>query len=277
MYLQKGPKIANILCRKEQFETMSKNLAMTVILGAAMLTGGCATKKYVRNTTAPIQAKVDQVGDQTNKNSTSIDESRKEIKAVDERAETGISAAKERAMTADNHAGEAMTKANEAIGIATEARNIGTKNTSELESLRHVVNNIDDYKPVAETTVNFAFGKDKLSPDAQAALDKLAADKGAMKRFVVAVEGFTDKTGSAEFNAALSQRRANAVVNYLVTKYDIPLYRIYMVGLGSQKPADEGRNREARSKNRRVEVKIYSADQTMASRNSAADAPSTTR
>src|SRR5258708_24662231 len=94
----------------------------------------------------------------------------------------------------------------------------------------------------------------------------MAANRGSMKRFVVAVEGFTDKVGSADYNDALSQRRANNVVNYLVTKYDIPLYRIYMVGLGSQKPPDEGRTREARSKNRRVEVKIYSAAQTMASK-----------
>ena len=244
---------------------MRTNLVLTAVLGATMLAGGCATKKFVRNTAAPIQAKVDQVGDQTNKNSTSIDESRKEIKAVDERAETGISAAKERAMTADNHAGEAMTKATEANGVATEARDLSHKNTSEIDSLRNVIANIDDYKPVAETAVQFGFAKDKLTPEAQEALDKLAADKGNMKRFVVAVEGFTDKTGSPEYNNALSQRRANAVVNYLVTKHDIPLFRVYMVGLGSQKPADEGRGREARSKNRRVEVKIYSADQTMAS------------
>jgi OmpA-OmpF porin, OOP family len=255
---------------------MRTHLALTVILGATMLAGGCATKKYVRNTAAPIQAKVDQVGDQTNKNSASIDDSRKEIKAVDERAETGISAAKERAMTADNHAGEAMTKANEANGVATEARDLSHKNTSEIESLRNVVANIDDYKPVAETSVQFGFNKDRLTPEAQEALDKLAADKGNMKRFVVAVEGFTDKTGSPDYNNALSQRRANAVVNYLVTKHDIPLFRIYMVGLGSQKPADEGRTRIARSKNRRVEVRIYSVDQTVAasgSRVSSADAP----
>jgi len=70
----------------------------------------------------------------------------------------------------------------------------------------------------------------------------------------------------------LSQRRANTVVNYLVTQHNIPLYRIYMVGLGPNKPADEGKGREARMKNRRVEVRIYSADQTMAS----SAAPSTT-
>jgi len=251
---------------------MKTHLAMSILLTGAMLSGGCATKKYVRNTTAPVQAKVDQVGEQANRNAAATEEARKEIKAVDERAESGISAAKERAMTADNHAGEAMNKANEANTKATEAgtmaadaRSRADKATSEIATIRTIVSNIDDYKPVAETVINFGFNKDKLTPDAQAALDKLAADKGNMKRYVVAVEGFTDKVGSPDYNAALSQRRANAVVNYLVTKHDIPLYRIYMVGLGSQKPADEGRTREARSKNRRVEVKIYSADQTMAS------------
>lgn len=251
---------------------MKTQLAMSILLTGAMLTGGCATKKYVRNTTAPIQAKVDQVGEQANRNAAATEEARKEIKAVDERAESGISAAKERAMTADNKAGEAMNKAGEAMNKAVEASSTATTaltkadaNTTEIASIRNIVANIDDYKPVSETTVTFAFGKDTLSKEAQESLDKLAAEKGNMKRFVMAVEGFTDRTGPANYNTALSQRRANAVVNYLVTKHDIPLYRIYMVGLGSQKPADEGRTRVARSKNRRVEVKIYSADQTMAS------------
>ena len=228
-----------------------------------MLAGGCATKKYVRNTAAPIQAKVDQVGEQTNRNTSGLEDSRKEIKAVDERAESGISAAKERAMTADNHAGEAMNKANEAGAAAADARTRADKASADIASLRNVVSNIDDYKLAGETTVNFDFNKDKLNDSAREALDKLAADKGSLKRFVVAVEGYTDKTGTADYNAALSQRRANSVVNYLVTQHNIPLYRIYMVGLGSQKPADEGKGREARSKNRRVEVKFFSADQSM--------------
>jgi OOP family OmpA-OmpF porin len=243
---------------------MKTHLAMTIVLGGAMLTGGCATKKYVRNTTAPIQAKVDQVGDQTNKNTSGLEDNRKEIKGVDERAETGISAAKERAMTADNHAAEAMKKADDASTAAADARAKADQDALEISSLKGVVANLDDYKPVAETTVQFAFGKDKLTNDAQAALDKLADEKGNLKRFVIAVEGFTDKVGSTEYNNALSRRRADAVVNYMVTKHDIPLYRIYVVGLGSQKPAEEGNTRAARSKNRRVEVKIYSAAQTLA-------------
>jgi OOP family OmpA-OmpF porin len=251
---------------------MKTHLAMSIILTGAMLSGGCATKKYVRNTTAPVQAKVDQVGEQANRNAAATEEARKEIKAVDERAESGISAAKERAMTADNKAGEAMNKATEAATTAADAISRSDKNTSEISAIRNIVANIDDYKPISEATVNFAFGKDKLSDEAKASLDKLASEKSNLKRFVVAVEGFTDKIGSVEYNNALSQRRANAVVNYLVTQHDIPLYRIYMVGLGSQKPADEGKTREARSKNRRVEVKIYSADQTMASTSPAGNA-----
>jgi outer membrane protein OmpA-like peptidoglycan-associated protein len=249
---------------------------MSIILTGAVLTGGCATKKYVRNTAAPIQAKVDQVGEQANRNAAATEEVRKEIKSVDERAESGISAAKERAMTAENKAGEAMNKATEASTTASNALSKAEQNTSEISAfrneVRNIVANIDDYKPVTETTVNFKFGEDKLSDEAKAALDKLATDKGNLKRSVVAVEGFTDKTGSADYNNALSQRRANAVVNYMVTRHDIPLYRIYMVGLGSQRPADEGKTREARSKNRRVEIKIYSADQTMASNSPAASA-----
>jgi len=248
---------------------MKTHLALSVVLTGAMIAGGCATKKYVTNTTAPIQAKVDQVGEQANRNTASLEETRKDLKGVDDRAESGISAAKERAMSADNKAGEAMSKANEASTAAADARSRADKASSDLASLRGVVSNaisnIDDYKLSAETTVNFDFNKDKLTPEGKEALDKLAAGKATLKRFVVAVEGYTDKTGTADYNAALSQRRANSVVNYLVTKHEIPLYRIYTVGLGADKPADDGKTREARSKNRRVEVKIFSADSPIAS------------
>src|SRR5262249_7301766 len=108
------------LRRTEVFETMKAFLATTIIVTGALLAGGCATKKYVRNTTAPIQAKVDQVGEQTTQNSSQINDTRNQVKQVDERAQSGISAAQERASTADQHAqqadqhaGEAMNKANQ--------------------------------------------------------------------------------------------------------------------------------------------------------------------
>ena len=91
-------------------------------------------------------------------------------------------------------------------------------------------------------------------------LDQFAKEHAGARRYFIAVEGFTDAVGNAEYNEALSRRRANRVVAYLVTKHDIPVYRIQMIGLGKEKPLDEGRNRAARARNRRVEVKLYTAD-----------------
>jgi outer membrane protein OmpA-like peptidoglycan-associated protein len=85
-----------------------------------------------------------------------------------------------------------------------------------------------------------------------------------MKRYFVAVQGFTDQVGSSDYNAALSRRRADAVVQYLVAQHEVPIYRVHMIGLGEQKPADEGKNRASRAKNRRVEVRIFSADSATA-------------
>lgn len=247
---------------------MKALLATTCIMTVALLAGGCATKKYVRNTTAPIQAKVDQVGEQTTHNSQQIEDTRGQVKQVDEKAQSGISAAQERASTADQHAGEAMKSAGDAMNRANQAAQTGEQNTQALNSLRQVVSNIDDFKLATSVSVPFKFNQYKLSSEAQQELDKLATDVQANKRFFVAVEGYTDSTGSKEYNQALSRRRADAVVQYLVTKHDVPIYRIHMIGLGQEKPLDEARNRAARAKNRRVEVKVFSADQVTASLNS---------
>ena len=117
----------------------------------------------------------------------------------------------------------------------------------------------------------FKFNQYKLTPSAMQDLDNLASHVQADKRFFVAVEGYTDRTGSRDYNEALSRRRADAVVQYLVAKHDIPIYRIHMIGLGEEKPVDEGHDRAARAKNRRVEVEVFSADQVTASLSESAD------
>jgi outer membrane protein OmpA-like peptidoglycan-associated protein len=117
-----------------------------------------------------------------------------------------------------------------------------------------------------QTTAALLFGVNKyeLTADAKVELDKLATEVKSEKRFYIAVEGFTDSTGSKAYNEALSRRRADRVVEYLVAKHDIPIYRIHMIGLGQEKPVDEAHSREARAKNRRVEVKVFNADQVLA-------------
>jgi OmpA-OmpF porin, OOP family len=247
---------------------MKAFLATTCILTGALLAGGCATKKYVRTTTAPIQAKVDQVGEQTTKNGQQIDDTRNQVKQVDEKAQSGISAAQERASAADQHAAAADRKATVADQHAAEAMSkavqVGQQSEQGLNSLRGVVANLDDYKLQNSVAVPFSFDKWTLTPTAKQDLDKLATDLKSDKRYFVAVEGYTDATGSRAYNEALSRKRADAVVQYLVGKHELPIYRVHMIGLGVERPVDEGKGRDARAKNRRVEVKVYSAGQSAA-------------
>jgi OmpA-OmpF porin, OOP family len=249
---------------------MTRFILSAGVLGAVLLTGGCATKKYVQDTTAPIQAKVDQVGNQTTQNGQQIQQTRTDLTAsingVDEKAQNGISAAKEQAMTAQNSAQSAMNKANDASSLANQ-------DSEEIKSLRQVVSNLDDYKQVGDLTIPFAFNKFTLTEKDRADLDDMVAGASKNKRYFIAVEGFTDSTGSREYNESLSRKRADAVTEYLVAKHDVPIYRIHMIGLGQEKPVDDGHTRAARAKNRRVEIKVFSADESYALSQSQAQSP----
>jgi len=113
--------------------------------------------------------------------------------------------------------------------------------------------------------VLFKFNSAELSPEDKQQLDQLASNTGSLKRYFIAVEGYTDTTGDANYNLQLSRRRADAVVVYLSAEKKVPFYQIRTIGLGENNLVDNGKTREARAKNRRVEVKIFSADAAVAS------------
>jgi len=221
---------------------------LLVSLGVAALVSGCATKGYVKKSVDPVQSKVDQVATETNKNTTDIQQTNQNV----DKNRTAISATDEKATGADRRAGEAMNS-------ATQANQKADKDTQEISQLRGVIANIDDYKVSGQATVLFGFNRANLTNDDKQQLDMLASSIGNQKRYFVAVEGFTDKTGPASYNLDLSRRRAEAVVQYLVAEKMVPFYQIRTIGLGDQQPADSGNTRDARAKNRRVEVKIFSA------------------
>ena len=115
---------------------------------------------------------------------------------------------------------------------------------------------LDNYRPVAETSVHFGFNKDNLTKDAKAALDQLASDVPNTKGYILTLEGGTDSTGPADYNYDLSQRRATSVIQYLASQHNIPAHKIYVIGLGKDKPVDSNKTSEGRAKNRRVDVKL---------------------
>jgi OOP family OmpA-OmpF porin len=246
---------------------MKLSFSVSLILAGALLASGCATKKYVKQQVDPVSGKLDQVSTKTDQQGQTLDQTRTSLdqtrssldqtRSTQQKDEAALSATNERALSADNRAGQAMGRADEANTKADQAN-------QGLSQLANTVANLDDYKQVTQTTINFKFNSNTLSSDSKMALDQMVANQNHYKRFYIAVEGFTDKVGSADYNAALSRRRADAVVEYLVAQHDIPIYRIHMVGLGEQKPLEDARTRAANAKNRRVEVTLYSADQSVA-------------
>jgi outer membrane protein OmpA-like peptidoglycan-associated protein len=235
--------------------TLSKtNAAFALVLAGSLFGSGCATKKYVRNTVDPVSNKVDQVASQSNQQGQVLDATRKDVA----QNQQDISATRETARAADARAGDALTAANLAGSKADQA-NRG------LDELRNTVANLDDYKPASAVVVPFGFNRYLLTPEGKSELDRMAQSKDQWKRYFIAVEGFTDRSGSESYNDALSKKRADKVVQYLVSKYDIPVYRIHEIGMGKDKPADDGRGSAANAKNRRVEVTVYSADAAIAS------------
>jgi outer membrane protein OmpA-like peptidoglycan-associated protein len=132
------------------------------------------------------------------------------------------------------------------------------------DSLDSVVKGLDQYKQVADVSVTFGFDRSVLTNDDKTQLDTFAASLGAAKSYILEVTGGTDSIGAAQYNYDLSQRRADAVVQYLAAKYGIQPHRFYLIGIGKDQAVAPNDTKEGRQKNRRVEVQLLSnmGDQT---------------
>jgi OmpA-OmpF porin, OOP family len=220
-----------------------KRISMTLMLAAlAIASTACATKNYTRQQTTPLINKTNELDDMTAKNS-------KDIKDVDQRAQAGIQAAQASADAANQKALAAGTSADNAQMAANNV-------SQHVDTLTNTVINLDNYKPVAETSVHFGFNRDNLTKDAKDAIDQLAASVATTKGYIITVEGGTDSVGSSDYNYDLSQRRANAVIQYLASDKQIPAYKIYLIGLGKDKPVDSNKTSAGRAKNRRVDIRL---------------------
>jgi OmpA-OmpF porin, OOP family len=217
--------------------------SLTVLMALSIAASvGCTTKNYVRQETTPLINKTNELDDLTAKNS-------KDIKDVDARAQAGIQQVQTKAAEVDQKAQAAGQQADQAQTLATNAVN-------RVDTLQNAVANLDNYRVVTATSVHFGFDKDGLTADAKAALDQVANDVPNTKGFIITIEGGTDSVGDSEYNYALSQRRARAVIQYLASQHSIPAHKIYLIGLGKDKPVESNNTREGRAKNRRVEVRL---------------------
>lgn len=152
---------------------------------------------------------------------------------------------------------ELAAVANTAKGGARAAQETADAAVAGVNATNDRISALDDYEPQTVTAVNFRSGSAVLSADAKAMLDEVATKALNSKGYVLEVAGFADSTGSIERNRALSQRRADAVIRYLVENHSIPLRRIITpYGFGESNPVAENTTRDGRAQNRRVEVKL---------------------
>ena len=121
------------------------------------------------------------------------------------------------------------------------------------------INGLDDYDVVQSLSVHFRSGSAELTDLAKEEIDEAAAKlrNENMKGWLIEVIGYADSQGKSARNRSLSERRAQAVINYLVTKYNLPMRRMVQpFGYGDSRPVASNDTREGRSLNRRVEIKI---------------------
>ena len=216
-------------------------MAAAAALAVAGVTG-CATKNYVRTQTTPLVEHTDQLDSKTAANNQKIHD-------VDNRAQAGISQAQGAADTAAQNAQSASKAAGDAEMSANEA-------VHRADSLDSVVKGLDQYKQAADVSVTFGFDKAVLTSDDKAQLDSFAASLGTAKSYILEVTGGTDSTGPAQYNYDLSQRRADAVVQYLASKYGVAPHRFYLIGIGKDQEVASNDTADGRKKNRRVEVQL---------------------
>ena len=214
---------------------MNKNkiayLVGTILIIGLIAGTGCATKKYVMSEVATLDQKVEGV-------ESSVEENQKRIKEHDARLVTLGSLIKEQESEISKQRTEFDGKLSE-VKKAAEGRLI----------FQEVLKN-DEAK--------FKFDKWELSDEAKVALDKfvevlIAQDKGVY----LEIQGHTDNTGEEEWNLILGKRRADAVMEYLHKKYNIPLHRMEVISYGSDAPVGDNSTRGGRAQNRRVIILVF--------------------
>lgn len=245
--------------------TVSHSRLPIVMIGAVALIGlvgtGCATKKYVQTQIDPVTGRVIKVEKETADHKARIGTLETEVSQADEHAQDAdkkAAAAAQEAAKAQQQVASARSELGDQInGVRDDAqRKIGDVQKTQRDM------DPANYKQVGQETVLFKFGKSQLTDEAKAKLDQMVQGLAKMAFYTIEVEGFTDTTGSANYNLRLSQERADAVVRYLTVDHQIPLRRIHVLGVGELKNQERGR--DARAQARRVEMRVFAPESVAA-------------
>jgi outer membrane protein OmpA-like peptidoglycan-associated protein len=209
-----------------------------------------ARKAWVKRQTQPIKDRIGELDEITAENA-------RTIRDIDSRSQQGLQLASEKTNLADQHAADASNKAQTAKLAASDA-------TTRVSTVEQRVGNLDQYKAGTQTEIRFRPGQTLLSKDAKDALDQMALPLKDKHSYVIEVRAFSPGHGQAAI--AASQKMADSVVRYLVLTHNIPVYRIYTVGMGNATMAGEEATTAQRPRGARVEVSLLRNDLLSAQR-----------
>jgi len=152
---------------------------------------------------------------------------------------------------------ELMAISNAARGGAKAAQETADAAIAGVNATNQRISSLDDYVVQSTETVNFRVNSAVLSPESKAKLDTVAQAAMQLKGYTIEITGFASADGSTQKNKMLSQKRAQAVIDYLVETHNVPLRRIgTSYGFGELQAVADNTTREGREQNRRVEVKL---------------------
>jgi outer membrane protein OmpA-like peptidoglycan-associated protein len=230
-------------------------LPILLLVAALCFESGCASKKYVKQRFDPLGARIDEVDELAKQNE-------KRIKEVDHNAQAGIQSVQKKENEVEKKVNRAAQDAEKAREIVQTVQN----QTEKVErNLTKRLRNVDNYETVDRVDVFFKFDRTELTSEAKASLDQLAQKVKGGNGYLLEFQGFTDRTGSEEYNLALSQRRSDSVMRYLAEHHQIPLYRMFLLGFGEAEPP--GNSRADRAANRKVEIRVLKSEGIAMARN----------
>lgn len=166
-------------------------------------------------------------------------------------------------------------------GIADSEQRTGTRlndlsgktdnNSSEISRLQNLSDELskktdlainkatgfEDYQVLWEGNVTFGFDRSDLDGVAREILGTAAEKLAADRKSIIEIVGHTDATGPAAYNYQLGDRRANAAKRYLSEKFNIQLYRIFILSMGKDQLISAADVPGGNAKNRRVTLRIW--------------------
>jgi outer membrane protein OmpA-like peptidoglycan-associated protein len=179
------------------------------------------------------------------------------------RAEEAARMAAEEAKRMQGQIAENTALANDARAKAEAAQNTADQAFKDAALANNRINGLDEYDTVKLIPVLFKVNSKVLDPTATKTIDEAAAwakaekARGNANGWLVQVVGFADTSGKTAKNRALSEGRANAVIQYLVLKHGMDLRRLVQpFGYGENNPVADNKTAQGRALNRRVEIKV---------------------